>query len=327
MVKNFANWFHRRRIGVLLGGDSAEREISLKTGEAIFQSLKRQGYHVIKIDTVKDLTQKLKKNKINFAYIALHGPGGEDGQVQSLLEWLHIPYTGSRVMASSVAIDKAASKRVFENAGLPTAPWYVLHKPGPLPKRAPMPAAHPVSCRGGMESRLPLPVVIKPARQGSAVGISIVKNARQWPQALMNAFRYDDLVVVEKFLRGKEITVGILGRRALPVIEILPQHGRPFYDYHAKYAPGGSRHILPARIPQKVATRAQTLALAACRALGVRGAARVDFIVDRRRGPTLLEVNTIPGMTETSLLPEAARAAGIHFDALVLKIAEYSVAK
>jgi D-alanine-D-alanine ligase len=137
--------------------------------------------------------------------------------------------------------------------------------------------------------------------------------------------RYDDAVVVEKFLQGTEITVGVLGRRALPVIEILPQHDRPFYDFHAKYAPGGSRHILPARIPSKTAARAQALALAACRALGIRGVARVDLIVDRRRGSSLLEVNTIPGMTETSLLPEAARAAGIDFDALVIKIAEYSV--
>jgi D-alanine-D-alanine ligase len=215
-------------------------------------------------------------------------------------------------MASAVAMDKAASKRLFENAGLPTAPWYALHKPlNPADRKC----------------RLELPVVVKPASQGSAVGISIVKQARQWPRALQSAFRYDDAVVVEKFLQGTEITVGVLGRRALPVIEIRPQHDRPFYDYHAKYAPGGSRHILPARIPPKVAARAQALALAACRVLGTRGTARVDFIVDRRYGPSLLEVNTIPGMTETSLLPEAARAAGIDFDALVLKIAECSVGK
>ncbi len=310
MVKNFESWFRRRHIGVLLGGDSAERAISLKTGEAIFQSLKRQGYHVIKIDAAKDLTQKLKKNKINFAYIALHGPGGEDGQVQSLLEWLQIPYTGSRVMASAVAMDKAASKRVFEETKLPTAAWYALHKPLNKEDR---------TCR------LELPVVVKPASQGSAVGISIVKSAKEWPKALRTAFRYDDSVLVEKFLQGAEITIGVLGDKALPVIEILPQHDRPFYDFHAKYAPGGSRHILPARITPALARRAQSLALAACKALGTRGAARVDLIIDRRRGPSLLEVNTIPGMTETSLLPEAARAAGIDFDALVVKIAERSV--
>jgi D-alanine-D-alanine ligase len=172
---------------------------------------------------------------------------------------------------------------------------------------------------------LGLPVVVKPASQGSAVGITIVKNAGQWSGALRTAFRYDEAVVVEKFLEGKEITVGVLGHRALPVIEILPQHDRPFYDFHAKYAPGGSRHILPARIPASVAKRSQVLSLAACRALGTRGAARVDLIVDQRRGPSLLEVNTIPGMTETSLLPEAARAVGIDFDALVVKIAECSV--
>ena len=311
-MKDFKHWFRRRRIGVLLGGSSAERPISLKTGHAIYQSLKRQGYQVFTIDTANSLEAKLKKNKINFAYIALHGPGGEDGQIQSFLEWLHIPYTGSRVMASAVAMDKAASKRVFEEAHLPTAPWYTLQKP--LESK-------------DVKSRLKLPVVVKPASQGSAVGISVVKKPREWRAAIKTAFRYDHTVVVEKFLQGKEITVGVLGLQVLPVIEILPQHDRPFYDFHAKYAPGGSRHILPARIPSSVSRRAQRLALAACKALGTRGAARVDLIVDRRMGPSLLEVNTIPGMTETSLLPEAALAAGISFDTLVIKIAEHSIGK
>jgi D-alanine-D-alanine ligase len=308
-----------------MGGTSAERAISLKTGKAIFQSLKRQGFRVTAIDAARPLPEALKKNKINFAYIALHGPGGEDGSVQGLLEWLKIPYTGSRVLASAMAIDKITSKRLFDAEKLPTAAWYYVNKPRPLSKSEMSSKSHPDSCQGGRTCRLPFPVVVKPARQGSAVGVSIVKRASQWPAALMNAFRYDTQVVVERFLRGPEITVGVLGHQALPIIEIIPQHDRPFYDFHAKYSPGGSRHILPARISAAAARRSKELALRACQALGTRGVARVDLIVDRRLGPCLLEVNTIPGMTETSLLPEAARAMGIDFDALVVKIAECSV--
>ena len=307
-MKDFRRWFRSRRIGVLMGGTSAERSISLKTGQAILQSLQRQGFRALAIDAARPLPEALKKNKIDFAYLALHGTGGEDGCVQGLLEWLKIPYTGSGVFASAAAMDKKASKSLFDAAKLPTAPWYALNKPG------------------GMGSRLGYPVVVKPASQGSAVGVSIVKKAKDWPAALKDAFRYDTTVIIEKFLQGPEVTVGILGLQALPIIEILPQHHRPFYDFHAKYAPGGSRHILPARISAAQARRVTELAQAACQILGIRAVARVDFIVDRRLGPCLLEVNTIPGMTNTSLLPDAARAAGIDFDMLVLKIAEYSVA-
>jgi D-alanine-D-alanine ligase len=327
MVKDFKRWFHRRRIAVLLGGTSAERPISLKTGKAVFASLKRQGFHVVTIDAARPLPEALRKNKIDFAYLALHGTGGEDGCVQGLLEWLKIPYTASGIFASAAAMDKKASKRLFDAAKLPTAPWYALNKPRPLTRTEMSQPSHDCGGHpnGGMGSRLGYPVVVKPASQGSAVGISIVKKAKDWTSGLMNAFRYDSAVIVETFLQGPELTVGILGGQALPIIEILPQHHRPFYDFHAKYAPGGSRHILPARISAAQARRVTDLALAACRTLGTRAVARVDFIVDRQRGPCLLEVNTIPGMTETSLLPEAARAAGFNFDELVLKIAEYSV--
>lgn len=328
MVKDFKRWFRRRRIAVLMGGTSAERPISFKTGKAIFASLKRQGFHAVALDAARSLPEALKKNKIDFAYLALHGTGGEDGCVQGLLEWLRIPYTGSGVYASAAAMDKKASKRLFDAAKLPTAPWYALKRSSPLVGED-LGGGDPPSCafphKGGRGSLLGYPVVVKPASQGSAVGVSIVKKAKDWPAALKNAFRYDGTVIVEKLLQGPEITIGMLGCRALPIIEILPQHHRPFYDFHAKYAPGGSRHILPARISAGQARRATRLAQTACQILGIRAVARVDFIVDRRRGPCLLEVNTIPGMTETSLLPEAARAAGIDFDTLVLKIAEHSI--
>ncbi len=305
-------WLSRQRIGVLMGGRSAEREISLKTGRAILKSLKRQGFQAVAVDADKNLPQRLRQLKIQVAYIALHGLGGEDGTVQGLLETMGIPYTGSGVLASAVAIDKIASKRFFEGAGLNTARWFAL-------KAADSPQA------AAKARALGYPLVVKPARQGSALGISIVKKPADLAVALKQAFRLDTDVLVEKFIKGPEITVGILGPQTLPIIEIVPAN-RPFYDFHAKYQPGGSRHLLPARISPRAAARARELSLAACALLQTRAVARVDLIVDRGDQPMLLEVNTIPGMTETSLLPDAAAALGIDFDRLVLKIAEYSFA-
>ena len=310
-MKDFSRWFKRRRIGVIMGGTSAERDISLKTGRAIFQSLKRQGFHAIAVDAARPLPRALEKARIDFAYIALHGPGGEDGAIQGLLQWLGIPYTGPGVLASAVAMDKVTSKRLFDAAGLRTAPWAVLSSRRPADGLV-------------QAKRLGFPLVVKPANQGSAIGVSIVRAASQWSAAVRKGFRFGSPVIVEKYLRGPEVTVGILGGQALPIIEIVPA-SRAFYDFHAKYAPGGSRHILPARIPEPVARRIRALAQASCGLLGIRSVARVDLIIDEKLGPCLLEVNTIPGMTETSLLPEAARAAGFDFDRLVLKIAEYSL--
>jgi len=286
-----------------MGGTSAERSISLKTGRAILDSLKRQGCRAVAIDPKTDLPQQLRSHNINFAYIALHGPGGEDGVVQGLLEWMKIPYTGCGVLASAVAMDKALCKNVLKAAGLPVAKGVLLQKP---------------------EGKAFFPCVVKPNSQGSAVGVSIVRYRREWKPALKKAFRYGNTVLVEQFLDGPEVTVGVLGAQALPVIEIVPAKDRPFYDFKAKYSPGGSRHILPARLSAAITRKVQALAIAACRAIGARAVARVDFIVDKRRGPVILEMNTVPGMTETSLLPEAARAAGIDFDALVRAIAELS---
>ena len=234
-------------------------------------------------------------------------------------------FTGSGVLASALAMDKIASKRLFRTAGLSTAPWVDV----PLPPRRPYPP--PRSSPTKVEevykniSKLGFPLVIKPASQGSAIGVSIVKSVREIPAALRKALRYGPPALAEKFLKGPEITVGIVGGQVLPIIEIVPV-ARAFYDFHAKYAPGGSRHLLPAHISPKATLQAKTLALAACRVLGIRAVARVDLFVDQRLGPCLLEVNTSPGMTETSLLPDAARAAGFSFDELVLKIMESSIA-
>lgn len=305
-------WLSRQRIGVLMGGASAEREISLKTGDAILKSLLRQGFRAVAISADRNLPQRLREKKIQVAYLALHGPGGEDGTVQGLLETMGIPYTGSGVLASAMAIDKIASKRLFESAGLPTARWFAL-KISEKNKAASQARA------------LGYPVVVKPARQGSALGISIVKKPSALANALQKAFRLDSHVLVEKFIKGPEITVGILGPQALPIIEIVP-NARSFYDFHAKYQPGGSKHLLPARISSQAARRAREISLAACDLLQTRAVARVDLIVGAGDKPMLLEVNTIPGMTETSLLPDAAAALNINFDQLVMKIAEYSFA-
>lgn len=313
MVKDVRAKWKRSRIGVLMGGGSAERAISLRTGQAIWRSLKRQGFRAFAIDAREDLSSQLRKRHIELAYIGLHGPGGEDGSVQGLLEWMKIPYTGSGVLSSAQCMNKVVSKRLFDAANLETARWVVLTKEKGFSD--PLRAIRP----------LRFPVVVKPACQGSALGISIVRSARGFPTAVKKAFRYGSEVLVEQFLRGPEITVGVLGKEALPIIEIVPSD-RPFYDFHAKYAPGGSRHILPARISSREVEQSKALALAACQVLQTRAVARVDLIVDAHQGPCLLEVNTIPGMTETSLLPEAAQAASLDFDALVLKIMEYSFA-
>jgi D-alanine-D-alanine ligase len=307
---DFKRWLHSRRLAVLLGGTSAERSISLKTGQAILKSLKRQGFDAVALDAGPSLPSDLLKKKINYVFLALHGTGGEDGTVQGLLDWMKIPYTGSGVLASALAMDKIATKRIFEAAHLRTAPWFSLTA---------------AQRRGSLSlaRRLGFPLVVKPASQGSAIGISIVRHASEWETALTNGFKYGPVMLVERYLSGPEITVGVLGHLVLPIIEIVPTKG-PFYDFNAKYAPGGSRHILPARIAPSVAKKAGVLSRLACEVLGTRGAARVDLIVDKDLGAVLLEVNTIPGMTETSLLPEAAKAAGLSFDDLVYQIAESS---
>jgi D-alanine-D-alanine ligase len=305
-------WLRHQRVGVLMGGESAERDISLKSGRAILGALKRLGIKAIAIDPGPDLPIQLRHEKIQVAYLALHGPGGEDGSVQGLLETMGIPYTGTGVLGSALAMDKIVSKRVFESYQLATPRWAAIQRGE--------------NARAAREARrIGFPVVVKPARQGSALGVSIVQRPADVAAALKKAFRLDEDVLIEQFIKGPEITVGILGSQLLPIIEIVPTD-RSFYDFHAKYAPGGSRHLLPARITALAAKKAKQLSFAACKALSIRAVARVDLIVGPHDSPHLLEVNTIPGMTETSLLPDAAAAVGISFDNLVMKIAEYSFA-
>jgi D-alanine-D-alanine ligase len=289
-----------KQIGVLMGGLSAEREVSLNSGAAVLAALTSQGYRAVGIDVGRDLPERLKAEGVEVAFIALHGRLGEDGSVQGLLEVMGIPYTGSGVLASALAIDKVSSKVVFRSAGLTLAPYQVLHR--------------------GEELSLAfaLPVVVKPSREGSSVGVSIVKEQQQMQAALNDAFSYDAAILVERFIDGREVQVGILDGQALGAIEIVPKG--EFYDFEAKYTAGMAEHILPARLPAAIYADVLKAGELAHAALGCDCYSRVDFLVTDAGECYLLEVNTLPGMTDLSLLPEIARGAGIGFAQLVERI-------
>jgi len=289
-----------KKIGVLMGGLSAEREVSLKSGAAVLATLKAKGYQAVGIDVSRDLPAQLSAEGIEIAFVALHGRFGEDGSVQGVLELMGIPYTGSGVLASALAMDKVFSKIVFRSAGLTVAPYQVLRRG----EKRPLSFA--------------VPAVVKPAREGSSVGVSIVKDPANMDAALDEAFRYDDQVLVERFIDGREVQVGILDGKALGAIEIVPKN--EFYDFEAKYTPGMAEHILPARLPAPIYADVLKAGELAHAALSCDGYSRVDFLVTEAGEAYLLEVNTLPGMTDLSLLPEIARGAGIDFPELIERI-------
>lgn len=293
------------RVAVLFGGISSEREVSLSTGRGVIRALGEAGYEVVPIEAGPDLGAIVRAltepAAVDCVFNALHGRFGEDGAIQGVLDWLGIPYTHSGVRASAVAMDKQAAKAVFAQAGLPVAQGRLV-TPDELADADP----------------LPLPYVVKPNSEGSSVGVSILREGDNRRREIAAEWRYGDTVLVEEFIPGREITVGVMGERALTVTEIVSDH--VFYDYSAKYAEGGSRHILPAPVASEIAEEAKAVAVAAHRALGCRGASRADFRLDDTRPArprlVLLEVNTQPGMTPTSLLPEQAQACGISFPQL-----------
>lgn len=291
-------------VAVLMGGWSAEREVSLRSGEACGRALEGAGFRVSLLDVKRDIAEVLQNLRPDVAFNALHGRWGEDGTVQGILETLEIPYTHSGVLASAIAMDKERSKSIFRSAGLPVAESVLVD----LEVAA---RSHPMA----------LPYVIKPNAQGSSVGVHIVPVGANGPVASIANERklYGDKVMVERFVPGKELTCAVMGDVALGVIEIVPTVG--FYDYEAKYAPGGSNHVLPAQVPQDIYRRAQQHALAAHLALGCKGISRADFRYNDRPGGDseliILEVNTQPGMTGTSLVPELAAHAGHSFEQLV----------
>lgn len=316
----------RVRVAVLMGGVSSEREVSLKTGRKIAQALDRERYEVVRLEIERGAGSQADAHgsppgdeliplltdgrRPDVVFIALHGRYGEDGTVQGLLDLLGIPYTGSGVLASALAMNKAVSKKLMLAEGIRTPPFVLVRDRDEGMARA---------------SELPLPLVVKPNREGSTIGVTIVRQADQLPSALELAFRYDTEVLVEQFIEGTEITAGVLGNDnpcVLPLVEIVPRSG--FYDYESKYTPGATEEIVPARIPEARAREACELAIRAHKALGCRGMSRVDMICGRDQ-VWVLEVNTIPGMTETSLLPRAAAAAGMSFAELVGRLVELAL--
>lgn len=305
-------------IAVIRGGKSAERKISLKTGQAILTALKSKGYQVVDIDPKNNLHQQLIENNIDVAFIALHGRYGEDGTIQGFLELEEIPYTGSGVLGSALAMDKISSKRVLEQVGINTPEFMVLKKEEYK--------ADAKSIIAAIKEDFSFPVVIKPALEGSSLGLSITNDEKDLLDDIENAFDYDKEVLIEDYIPGKEITVGILGKReleALPVIEIQPQDG--VYDYEAKYTKGATEFVIPAKLDKKIYKKAQNLSLKAHKVLNCEGVSRVDLRITPQGEVYVLEVNTIPGMTETSLLPQAAAQKGLEFSELVEKILNLAV--
>jgi D-alanine-D-alanine ligase len=290
------------RIGVLMGGPSSEREISLKSGKAVYEALKQSGLEVIavdiKTDSIEENTRLIESCKIDCAFLALHGRFGEDGQIQEILEIIKIPYTGSGVLASRLAMDKVASRKIFQSNGLNVPKYKVVEK-----------ASYNSDWK--VNNDLKLPLVIKPATHGSSIGLSIIDRLEDLDKAVDSAFRFDERIIIEEYVEGREVTVGVLKEQPLPVIEIIPK--KRFFDYEAKYTPGMTDYEVPAKLEESVAREVKKAALSAHKLLGCYGFSRVDMILSKDNLPFVLEVNTIPGLTNTSLLPRAANTEGVEF--------------
>jgi D-alanine-D-alanine ligase len=296
------------RIGVLAGGPSNEREISLRSGRAVHDALLGEGLDSVFFDVKNEIDEIIKKSRIDVAFITLHGRFGEDGTVQRMLEDAGIPYTGSRVEASRAALDKAVSKDIFIRNLIPVPKHMVLTKGRPYP---------------GDCDKLGMPIVVKPHLEGSSIGLSIVRDRGLLRGAIDKAFEYGDKVILEEYINGRELTVGILNDEALPVIEIVPRN--KVYDYDAKYRDSATKYIVPAPISEDLSANASRLGVLAHKTLGCRSFSRVDMMMASSGDIFVLEVNTIPGMTERSLLPKAARATGLRFGSLCVKILEDAV--
>ncbi len=309
------------RIGVLMGGRSLERDISLRSGRRVSRALQELGHDVVDFDVDESLVPNLKKARLDLVYIALHGKFGEDGTVQELLEILGIPYTGPGVFSSAMGFNKALSKEVFIRNGIPTPPFFVLSEA----TFEEMGALAALSTAG---EKLGYPLVVKPVAQGSALGIRVVEKEADLPEAVRSALHYDDRILLEKFVSGTEVAVSILGNdelEVLPIVEVVPRGG--FFDFESRYTLGATDYYCPARLPDETARRATEVALKAHRCLECQNLSRVDMIVDEEGVPMVLELNISPGMTESSLLPMAAEAAGISFTRLVERLVELAMEK
>jgi D-alanine-D-alanine ligase len=300
------------RVAVLRGGRSAEREVSLRSGAQVATALRGLGDEVEQVDLDREVWERLRDGRFDCVFVALHGRLGEDGTVQGMLELLGLPYTGSGVLASALCIDKTRSNRLLSAEGFRVPDF----------EEASGDDAEALAARYG------LPVVVKPVREGSTIGVTIARDVDALASGLVLARRYDARVMVQRFVSGTEITVGVLATpdvQVLPTLEITYENAT--YDYDAKYTEGRSHHVIPARIPEPAQVAATREAARAFAALGCEGMARVDFIVDQDCTPWLLEVNTVPGLTELSLLPDAARAAGVGFPELCRRLVEHGIAR
>ena len=306
-----------KTIGVLMGGLSGEREVSMRSGQKCLAALQSKGYRAVAIDAVRDVAQRLDEEGIEVAFLALHGRYGEDGTIQGLLEIMGIPYTGSGVLASALGMNKVAAKKVVQASGLPTPAYAEISQTDPAPEVA-----------SEVETALGLPVMVKPVEEGSSLGVSKCADRGSLEAAIAEGGSTFGRLFAERVVVGREITVGILqtedGPLVLPILELVPKN--EFYDYEAKYTEGMTEFILPARLEPGAYAEAESKAAAAFEAIGCRGYARVDFMVDVQGVPWFIEVNTLPGMTDTSDLPAQARAAGIPYEDLVEQILLTAVA-
>ncbi len=283
-----------------MGGLSPEKEVSIVTGNSVLEAINRKGLTALPVHVDHNIGETLQSNPIDLAFLALHGTFGEDGCIQGLLEYFKIPYTGAGVMGSALAYDKLKSKEILKFHGIPTADYEVFYK------------------NQDNSRSLTLPVVVKPNNQGSSLGVTIVKTEDQWEPALKNAFSYSEEVIVEKFIDGKLLAIGMNEKRPMPIVHIRPKSG--FYDYEAKYTAGKTEYICPADITEDEAEKCRRTAIKVFQVLRGRGFPRVDVILDDQGTPQVLEMNTIPGLTPTSLLPMSAQKMGLEFDDLVIEI-------
>jgi D-alanine-D-alanine ligase len=306
-----------KKIGVLMGGLSGEREVSLRSGANCLRALLAKGYNAVSIDAIRDVGRRLDEEQVEVAFLALHGRYGEDGTIQGLLEIMGIPYTGSGVLASALGMNKVATKKVIMGSGLLTPAYLEVD-----------PAESSVAAAMRIEGQLGLPAMLKPVEEGSSLGVAKCGDAESLSGSIESARCEYGAVFAEQFIAGREITVGVLeGQgvvRALPILELVPK--RDFYDYEAKYTKGLTDFVLPARLPAPVYAESERLAVAAFEAIGCRGYARIDIMVDGEGMPWFIEVNTLPGMTDTSDLPAQAKAAGISYEDLVETILLTAVA-
>ena len=306
-------------VAVLKGGRSLERQVSLRSGARVQDALERLGHEVVAIDAGTDLIRRLREAEPEVAFVAMHGRDGEDGTIQELLEVLGIPYTGSGVLACVRAMDKVLAKHLMLEDGIPTPEFFAFNEAA-FRELGAADALHAI------EERLEFPIVVKPAGQGSALGIKFARVAADVPGALVAAFSYDDKVLLERYVPGRDLAVSILDGEALPIVEAVPQVD-DFYDFESRYQIGRTSFVCPADLPDGATERAHELALRTYRLLGCYGFARVDLMLDESGALYVLEANPIPGLTETSLLPQAAEAAGIGFDELVGRMLELAVTR